>query len=497
MPIVQVLSLWEDTFTGVFMFRARWLVHASSLPADALSRLRATSQASAADGSATESETPLGRDKYGASEVFLSTRVKDLEVHSIVKPINLCVSTSTTTELSPARKDKMAPCLAHAYCDASGEFHRLENTDPIFKRARVRQANAVALASRDDQQHEAAKSEKPLVHSNGWLLPKKMAFEWRGGRTAVEGAESAEIVPPPSNKTGSYASSSLPSVDNRNASDDRGPEAPPSSAGGQREESKEDEAQDTIDSQSKCQRDSRPTLSDREGCTQRKSPRQRNSQGSPTPDAKVEDFLAAKPEDNLCPPAPTAAPTFQRRRCVPSKMRQGSLPPRHRRLSMPPTAEKPIISHVFEAPTEPSAKLPVAVKVVRPSRTRMSSGLRPKYPLDLPSSSSVEDAAKASPQLSIPPKRKRVVANKTTQAANRSDYPRLRTLVGKDYQTDIPEMVLPDERNRPRSGPGAKMVGGKHDRLFIRLVLSSTTFESPISVGSFIGVVVCRTKGMR
>ena len=455
-PIVQVLSLWEDTFTGVFKFRARWLVQAADIPADALPRLQTTRQAAANGRSATASQTLLSKDQNGADEVFLTNRVKDLEVRSILKPITLCVSTSGTTEISPERKHKMGPRLTHAFCNVSGDFHPLEGTAPILKRARVRQANAFALASRANQEHEAAKAGKPIVKSNGWLLPKRGAFERRSGRTAARGpGGEAEIVAPTPNGTGRQLSSSLPSADIDETSDDSGPDDPPPSE----DEWKQGKDEIATDSDSDSLAKSQPTLNVDEGFTQRKSARHRKSQLSPTPEPEVgEECLAQKEEENPCSVPSVVSPTFQRRGRRHSKKRRGALPPRSRRLAMPPMAQEPLIAQDCRAPPVGSAKSSVAVKVVRPVRTRMSLGLRPKSSLALTRSALMEDVGKASPQFSISPKRKRSVSNKTAQGANRSDHPPLRTLVGKDYQTDIPDLLSADERKRPHTGTGAKMV---------------------------------------
>ncbi|CAM9136456.1 unnamed protein product, partial [Laminaria digitata] len=457
--LVQVLSMWEDTFTEVFKFRARWLIQAIDLPADATPRLRVTRQVFATDRSAAGSKTRSGNDEDEVDEVFLTKRVKDLEVRSIVKPITLRVSSSATAEVPPKKKGKWGPRLTHAFCEASGEFSPLEGTDPILKRARVRQANAVALASRADQEHRAAKSGKPIAKSNGWLLPKRGAFARRGGRTAArEAGGGGEIVASSCSGTGSSISPSSSSIDIKEASDDIGVEEPPNSEDGEWNEDEEGEDDHGTDTDSDSPGKSKPTLSVGEMFTQRKSARQRKSQPSPTPDAEVEDCCEAKPEAKPCPPPATAAATFQRRRRVPLQKRQGLLPPRPRRLAMPLMAEEPLITDVCEASPLATATSSVAVKAVRPARTRTSLGLRPKPSLALPRSASMEDVVKATLPLSISAKRKRNGANKSTQGASRSDYPPLRTLVGKDYQTDIPDLLSADEKKQKHTGTGAKMV---------------------------------------
>ncbi|CAM9252394.1 unnamed protein product, partial [Laminaria digitata] len=460
--------MWEDMFTGVFKFRARWLLQASDLPADALTRLRTTGHTPSADCSAAGSMTPSNKGQHEDDEVFLTRRVKDLEVRFIVKAITLCVSTSSTPDVFPESKGKMGPRLTHAFCDASGDLQPLEGTDPILKRARVRLANGVNLTSRADQENEAAKSGKPIVKSNGWLLPKQGLFERAGGSTAARGAGGGvEVMTSPSSGTGSRSGSSSPSMDiEEEASDDSEAEEPPNSEDGEWKNGEEGGDGDVTDTDFDSHRKTSTTLSVGEGSAQRKSTRQRKSQRSPTPDAEVsptpdaevEGSSEAKPQTKVCPLPCTTAAAFQRRLCLPLKKRQVLMPPRPRRLAMPPMAEDILIAHVCEPPPLANAMSSVPVKVARPVKTRMSLGLRPKPFLAFPRSASMEGVGKASQQFSVSAKRKRTDANKSTPPENRSDYPPLRTLVGKDHQTDIPDLLSAGERNQPRTRNGAKMV---------------------------------------
>ncbi|CBJ28283.1 expressed unknown protein [Ectocarpus siliculosus] len=61
-----VLSMWEDTFTGLFKFHARWLVHSSDLPEDAFARLQAARRAFAGEWS--ESGSDSGPDHPAKSD---------------------------------------------------------------------------------------------------------------------------------------------------------------------------------------------------------------------------------------------------------------------------------------------------------------------------------------------------------------------------------------------------------------------------------------------
>ena len=52
----------------------------------------------------------------------------------------------------------------------------MDDTDSILERARVRQSEAVDIASRENQEHETTNNGEP-VKSTGWLLPKQRVFD--------------------------------------------------------------------------------------------------------------------------------------------------------------------------------------------------------------------------------------------------------------------------------------------------------------------------------
>ena len=493
--------MWEDAFTGVPKFRARWLVQASDLPAATLPPCTASHQAYTHDRTATGSTTSSTKHRHDAGEVFLTNRVKDIVVRSIVKPITLFVNSTSAIAISSEGKVNMGPRLTHQYCDVSGAFHPLEGTDPILKRARVRQANAVALASRVYRQNEAAKSGKKIVESSGWLLPYWGSFQQGGRRDSAR--EIGIAASSSNNKEGAPCPPSI----NSETSDDRGIEEPPSSEDGKLKEGEQDKNGDATDSGSR--KDSTPILSVDEVFTPRESAGQRKSTGSAasasatgfdmevenSPTATIEDSSRARVDESLivsvegcydadvedsfgarvgdssesqledCSeakgfPRPfTCATTFKDCRYMSFNQRRGTPPSHSRRLTTPSAAEETLISRCTETPLLVNAKSSVAVQAARPVRARMSMGLNPKSPPAPPHSSSTEDVGEACPQHSTAGKRKRTSAPITTQRSTQSDYSLLRTPLGNDYQTSIPDLLLAEERKQPPTGTGAKLVG--------------------------------------
>ena len=173
--MAQVLSMWEDTFTGVFKFRARWLIHANDLPNDVLSRLRAARRSFSRSGRPSKGDTRRCDDEVG-DEVFLTPITDDLEVRLISRPVTLSVTTSPETEITMELEGKMGLRLTHTYDDSTGDFVPVDDTDSILERARVRQSEAVDIASRENQEHETTNNGEP-VKSTGWLLPKQRVFD--------------------------------------------------------------------------------------------------------------------------------------------------------------------------------------------------------------------------------------------------------------------------------------------------------------------------------
>ncbi|CAM9221799.1 unnamed protein product [Ectocarpus fasciculatus] len=189
--------MWEDNFTGLFKFRARYLVYASDLPEDAIARLgkarlafegKGTTGSNSDDMAASTSDRSSTLSKRGQNadcdEVFLTNKMEDLDAVLIVKPITLCVG---MCDDSPAGwKDKLGPRLTHWFDARSGEFSPVERLDAIAKRARIRHVEAVARASRRAEEVAAADSGQPAMQSSGWLLPKRRTTAPAAAKSGVD-----------------------------------------------------------------------------------------------------------------------------------------------------------------------------------------------------------------------------------------------------------------------------------------------------------------------
>lgn len=446
----QVLSMWEDAFTGMFKFRARWLAHALDLPKDALSRLKVARQAlkcksdenvNSSPGSLTKDETHLWYDGVGDNEVFLTPRMEDLEVRFIVKPITLSVSTSTKTETLLERRGKMGPQLTQTFNECSGDFAFVEVTDPILKRAKSRRAEAVALASRVEQTNEAAKSGRPAINSNGWLLPKRGMYDRRGKGYGVDPKSLNEIGKGQgSSRNSGSGSATPPTPDNEVEGSD--PEEPLISDDEWKED--DDSNGDTTDTDADLPK---KTTAPEESFTPRKSARQQKSQRSPVCGAEIK----FDSEVSTLSPPPTIVPSPQTRRRSPPTKRQGPLPPRPRRLAMPAVAGDTMLSLA-------NAYSPTAPKAARPVRTRLATGSLVKPPQATPRFSPKAVTGTMSRNPSIAGKRKRGGGAKMSEKDIESDYPIRDTRVGMEYQAIIPDVLPAEERTLPRTGTGARMV---------------------------------------
>ncbi|CAM9183552.1 unnamed protein product [Ectocarpus sp. 13 AM-2016] len=189
--------MWEDTFTGLFKFRARYLVYASDLPEDAIARLgkaRLAFEGKETTGSNTgvkvastsNPSSPLSRRDQKAydDEVLLTNTMEDLDAVLIDKPITLCVG---MRDDSPAGwKINLGPRLTHSFDASSGGFTPVERTDAIAKRARIRLVEAVARASRRAEEVAAADSGQPAMQSSGWLLPKRRTIGPAAAKSTVD-----------------------------------------------------------------------------------------------------------------------------------------------------------------------------------------------------------------------------------------------------------------------------------------------------------------------
>lgn len=430
--------MWEDTFTGVFKFRARWLVLRSDIPHESLLIL---TEARRASGRTNVDQSVSGdsssEDDPNDVEVFLTSKKEDLELRLVIKPITLSVISKAIADIPPEWKAKTGPRLTHAYDDSKDEFVLLEHSHVILRRARARQSEAVAIASRADQEQEAARNGKPISKSNGWLLPKGSAFGTRKkgkGPDCKPGGGSGRRRPT-TRMLDLDCSEKSESEEAVNAKDvERG-------AVGNGDGETTDSDMDPIVA--------RTTLGDEKKNTPRKSARQGQSLRTPNRDIEVESRAGI----------PVAASMPQRRSLAPQTKRHGNRPPRPRRLAMPPMAVVENTGAVTAAKGGPPTAVtfpPTATIAARLARTRMAKGARSKSSLNSSPSSSKDSAGNSVREASASGKRKKTTAKAAT--SDESEYPPRRTPVGKDYQVDIPELLSADERKSPAVGTGARMV---------------------------------------
>lgn len=447
--------MWEDTFTGVFKFRARWLTHALDLRDDVLPRLEEARRAFAnSDKSGNDSVSSKDRDAHD-DELFLTPKMEDLEVRLIVKPITLSVTTSPSTEIPVEWKGKTGPSLTHTFDDSTGDFAPLEGTDPILKRARVRQSEAVAFASRANQEHEAAKNGQPIVKNNGWLLPKREIFDRRGrgnaGRRHGGGIRSASTSPSTSTVPAGSAISDM----ELEGSDESGPEEEELSSSKDEEWKQGDDSEgDTTDTDDDSHVSPTQATTTSEVFTPRKSARQRKPQRSPAHTVKGNsDSEGVSP----CVVAPST-PSSQRRIRSPPTKHDAPLLRRYRRLAMPPVSGDPVLASKGECDSRAAADPPAVPKNAQLPKTRVAAEPRVKNSLALPRTSSTEALSNTARKPLISGKRKRGGAAKMAEAADPSDYPPRHSLVGEEFQAEIPELLSAKEIKTQSSGTGARMV---------------------------------------
>lgn len=463
----QVLSMWEDTFTGVFKFRGRWLVHSSGLPKDAFARLQAARRtfADGADDGSTpaivESKPPPPPQQQHTEdledEVLLTAKREDIDVRRIVKPITLSVAT-TSTQASPEPNGKSGPRLTHAFEETSGDFIPVERTDPVIKRARVRQEEAIARASRLAEEAAAAKSDKPVSQSSGWLLPKRKA----PASCAAEGRSGGGL-----GRT--VTATSVRDSESEGVSDsDSGPEEPPKSDDTEWERDDEEDGSDEDDSDST---DTDYQLLDappRKSARRRKNPVSRKGNAGGVGERKPSD-------DDLKQSPESTTPSAQAPPLGPHGHGHGPVRKRPRRLAVPAVEGEPSLSPQDDedraspsscagAASDPSA----TSKDDRPVRVRKaSSGARGRTPSPATLSlldPSTDPAARPRGRPSIAGKRKRGRPAKATavEEAEESDFPPRHTLVGEDHQAEIPDLLSVKDRRKaavpPPASTGAKLV---------------------------------------
>lgn len=412
--------MWEDTFTGMLKFRARWLVRKGDVPQDAISRLRSSAMSESANRNMHPSSEGVNK---GDEEVFLTPKTDEIDARSIVRCIALSLSSSTPTDVVAGWKGRTGPRLTHAFDDSTGDFVPLGASDSIIKRARARRSEAIAIASRVDREKESAKSGKPICESNGWLTP----------------------IPSPSGQRRARGSSIGPA----GVDDSDGTEVDDTTNPQDEEwEESEDDGGETTDSDvGAAKHPIRNALCDAE-TTPRKSARQRRSQVSPCHVSEV--HATSQIPIPIAPSQTVTVALSQRRPRAPVHKRQGPFPPRPRRLVMPPMV-KTVPAAAVDADKLRGESTPSSVAVAaRPARTRTSTGINPR-------SSSTTPVGGVGREPTTQGKRKRGSALTVAHSLNQSDYPPRPTPVGEVHQAEIP-LMLPEGKTTQAPANGARMV---------------------------------------
>ncbi|CAM9327749.1 unnamed protein product [Ectocarpus sp. 4 AP-2014] len=467
--LAQVLSMWEDTFTGLFKFRARYLVYSSDLPDDAVAGLvetRRKSEGMGTNGSLSDAKAPSasnrstpwskGGQKADCDEVLLTNKREDLGVVLIVKPITLRVGAQD--DLSAGWKYNLGPRLTHSFDDSSGKFTPVERTDAIAKRARIRLVETVARGSRRAEEVAAANSGQPATQSSGWLLPKRRAK----GPAAAEGSAGRRSSIAAAASVGDTVSAREPSEGESSEGEDPKSDDP--------EWDNDDQDSDYVSDLSNStdtRNHNAVELPVRKSSRRKKSLGQEYDQDfDPSSDDKMQTSLSSPP---LAVPA--ATPPMRKTQLAPQRDvgQQGPLPKRPRRLAMPAVEGMPAISSRRSEEPLSSSSTTTAPKVGGPVQTRAATEATPSSPSPSVSRCSAEaardarGATESKCRRSIGGTRTRGHSSKAAvDGAEKSDCDPQQILVGDDYQADIPDLLSAEDRKKeaghPAAGTGAKMV---------------------------------------
>ena len=473
----KVLSMWEDTLTGVFKCRARLLIHASDLPQDILSRLCAARR-TFSNGIRSSKDDKRGGDGQAEcyNEVFLTPKMEDLEVRLIVKSVTLSVTPSSKTAIPVELKGKMGPRLTHTYDDSTGDLVPVDDTNPLFKRARARQSQAVDIASRENQEHYTVKNGES-VKTTGWLLPKRSIFNRKGrGKIGSHHHREYEVNNRSCSSTASpvHVGSPVSAIDIE-ISKDSELEVVSSS---KNEESKKriDRDGDATGMDNDPSGSSKQIAMVKGNFMPKKSAKKRKSQRCLDSDlmVNIDSSLAS-----FCS-MPILSYSSQRHSCASATTGFRSLPYHPRRLDMPLVSNggQQVAIPVCGGDACTTIDNHLKTKQTRSSRIRVaSSEAQVKYSRKLPRSSSSGSPTSAVRRSKVSGKRRRKYTNPTTNAADASasgdfadtmaeeepSYPPSHTPVGRDFQADIPDLLSYEERNRVCTGTSARMVSDDPD----------------------------------
>lgn len=425
--------MWEDTLTGVCKFHVRWLVHSSDVP-KAFTRLQAARRAiadqnktgrSSDDEEIKGASQPSGHsDDFDGDEVFLTSKREDVDIQFIVKPVN--ISFTISTKLSAHSKDERGPRLTHAFDASTGDFLPVESTDSSMKHPGARGVKAIAQRSKLSEEGLAANSEKNVKRSHRWLLPKQARSQaYASGGSGSGSCELSNTTTAAMSVCISESEGEASNSDNSNAREEA-PQADGIESGNEvgHGDSSDSTDADCPDAMLRAPaRESNP-LVDAENM---KRPR----------------YLFDQVDDDVVdPPAQQLAISLGEREGKDEESRRK----RPRRLTMPPvdwgTSPSPLSSEQVPSTSSPSKR--------RPSIRRG--------------------------------KARRRTVKVTAEETLEPDYPPRRTLVGEDYQVDIPDLLSVQERKRANvvspAGTGGKMVSRAHRHIigeYCRVELETKT----------------------
>ncbi|CAB1100122.1 unnamed protein product [Ectocarpus sp. CCAP 1310/34] len=467
--LAQVLSMWEDTFTGLFKFRARYLVYASDLPDDAVAGLveaRRKAEGTGTNGSMSDAKAPStsnrsspwskGGQKAGCDEVLLTNKWEDLDVVLIVKPITLRVGAQD--DLLAGWKYNFGPRLTLFFDASSGEFTPVERTETIAKRARIRFVETVARGSRRAEEVAAANSGQPATQSSGWLLPKRRAK----GPAAAEGTAGRRGSIAAAASVGDTVSAREPSE----GESSEGEDPMFDDLEWENDDQDSDYASD-LNNSTDTRNHNALELPVRKSSRRKKSLGQEYDQDV---DPSSEDKIQKSPSS---PPlaVSAAAPPMHTTPLVPQRDvgQQGPLPKRPRRLAMPPVEGMPALNSRRSEEPLSSSSTTTAPKAGGPVKTRAATEAAPSSPTPSVSRCSAEAARDAGGATESKCRRSiggtRTRGRSTKAAVDGADKPDCdpqQILVGDDYQADIPDLLSAEDRKKeaghPAARTGAKMV---------------------------------------
>lgn len=460
--------MWEDMFTGARKFRARWLTHLSDLPEDSVSRLNTARRAWATGnpkingGVRNIGGKVLYTDDTSNDELFLTSRMEDIEVSSIVQPVALPAVGRTTTKKNGVLKRKAGPWLTHAFDDLTGEFDPLDKSDGIFRRARARakQTGVMTIPPRAGVEKNIVKKNSPRAVRGREHAHAQRSCRRKNQETGIE----TKFQSTPNRRQ-------LPSSElelSADGSDESGCEkrCDPTQNVARKCDASDGHCTSTYGVDMETYEHS--VSQKEESPTQSKPMKQRKRQRRSTCDSEAD----SGPKFEVSSSAP-GTPLYDLAQ-TPIANPQGSNVCRPRRLAMPSVRREPMFTpKTGEGNISAVSKSYEATCTSHPIRTGIASEALAKHWSDrLRSSSTSIDSGR--PRASISGKRKASVlsgsaAKDVAVTPKCAEFLRL-SPVGEAYQAEIPELVSSAKRKPQVEKNGARLVSLTYvSRLFVRV----------------------------